>query len=138
MDALLSVPTNIVNLKSRRRRRSSRQRFANGQQLAVLRAVTAADLYTAGHFKSYRAAATGCGSNRAYVRAVITLRAAENSRLLDLALRGVVSLLKAAAEAEGVAKLVRAYRNASAADRVEFARVVGPTTLFDTALVPAL
>ena len=59
-------------------------------------------------------------------------------RLRERVLTGKVSLLTAAQSATGAAKLVAAWRTASAADRVTLARTVGPTILFDGVLVPAL
>jgi hypothetical protein len=83
-------------------------------------------------------AALSCGSCVSYVRAAVSLLASENTTMLEQALRGQMPLLAAAAQMKRIAKLVNAYRAASAADRVAFARTIGPTTLFDGTLVPAL
>jgi hypothetical protein len=83
-------------------------------------------------------AATACGSNAVYVAAAVVLLEAENSTLLDQVLTGQVPLLAAVEEIKRLAELVAAYRKASAADRVQFARTIGPSTLFDNSLVPAL
>jgi hypothetical protein len=118
--------------------RSARRHFRHRQRAAVIRACTAARLYLIGEFPSLEAAAVGCGSNIQYVRAAVVLLEAENATLFQQVLRGDISLLAAARQARQVGKLVAAYRKASAADRVAFAKAIGPTTLFDTALVPAI
>ena len=40
-------------------------------------------------------------------------------------------------QARQLGELVAAYRSATASDRIAFAKVVGPDTIFDTVLVPA-
>jgi len=84
------------------------------------------------------AAAERCGSNPAYVSAAIAILRSENKELLVDVVKGRVPLLEAARETQRLSVLVSAYREASASDRVNFAKAVGPTVLFDTALVPAL
>jgi pyrroline-5-carboxylate reductase len=123
---------------ARRRYRSARRHFRDRQCAAALRAFTAAELHLSGKVKSLDAAAASCGSNPAYVRGAITILHAEDAQLRERVLTGEVSLLIAARSASGAAKLVAAWRTASAADRVTLARTVGPTILFDSALVPAL
>jgi hypothetical protein len=83
-------------------------------------------------------AALCCGSNVAYVRAAIALLKSENTTLLEHALCGQAPLVSTAKQVKQVAALVEAYRTATAADRVAFAKTIGPTTLFDSALVPAI
>ena len=102
-----------VNNGSRRphRRRSSRRHFRNGQQAAVIRAVTAAKLYLGGAVPTLAAAATACGSNVHYVGAAVILLKSENSTLLSRARCGAVPLLAAAREAKRVARLISAYPN---------------------------
>jgi hypothetical protein len=58
--------------------------------------------------------------------------------MLERVTRGQVPLPVAAKQVKQVADLVSAYRLASSAARVAFARTIGPTTLFDSALVPAI
>jgi hypothetical protein len=53
-------------------------------------------------------------------------------------LAGRVGLLGAARRVKQVTQLIVAYRKATAADRVAFARTIGPTALFDDTLVPAI
>jgi hypothetical protein len=119
-------------------RQSARRHFRNGHRAAALRAVTGARLYIGGSVNSYGAAAEACGSNPVYVRAAVTLCQSESSGLLNQVLKGSIPLLGAAAKARQLARLVDAYRAASTEDRVQFARVVGPTSLFDNTLVPSL
>jgi hypothetical protein len=85
------------------------------------------------------AAAERTGSSWAYVEAALVILAAENTSLVADVVNGRVPLLAAARKVQRLGELVAAYRKATAADRVAFARAVGPTVLFDTSLVvPAL
>jgi len=124
--------------RSHRRYRSTRRHFRDRERAATRRAITAAGLYRAGSIPSLSKAATACGSNAAYVAAAILLIASENTTVLNRVLAGHVPLLAAAREIKRLAELVAAYRKASAADRVQFARAIGPSALFDNSLVPAL
>jgi len=94
---------------------------------AVLKAVTAARLLAAGMVPTVNVAAASCGSNPLYVRAAVTLLKAENPDLLDQALHGRVSLLRAAQQVKRVAALVDAYRRATERDLIQAAKVVGST-----------
>jgi hypothetical protein len=110
----------------------------DGQCAAAVRAVNGARGFLDHRFSNLATAALCCGSCASYIRAAIVLLKSENAVMLERALRGEIPLLAAAAQTQRIAKLVNAYRAASAADRVAFARTVGPTTLFDSTLVPAL
>jgi hypothetical protein len=124
--------------RKHRHPRSPRRHFRHGQRAAAVRAITAARLYLSGFANSFANAADQCGSSVVYVRAAVTLLRAENASLLNAVLGGKVPLLAAAREMQRLADLVAAYRTASASDRVAFAHAVGPTTLFENALVPAM
>ena len=126
------------NVKRKRPRRPHRRHFRGRERVAVKRAMTAARLYLNGTFKTLIEAATSCGSNIHYVRAAVTLIQAENTLLMTRVLAGHASLLKAAHDARGLAGLVKAYRVTTDDDHVAFARVIGPTTLFDNAVAPAI
>jgi hypothetical protein len=67
-----------------------------------------------------------------------TILASENQSVLVAVLKGRMPLLAAAKGVRQLGSLVSSFRAASAADRVQFARTIGPTVLFDTSLVPAL
>jgi hypothetical protein len=121
-----------------RRHRSSKRHFRHGRRAAVLRAVTAGELVLNRIAPSIAAAAERCGSCPPYVQAAIVLLQSEKKSLLGDVIKGRVPLLAAAREVERLAKLVTAFRQGTAADRVAFAKIVGPTVLFDTSLVPAL
>jgi len=110
----------------------------NGRRNAAVRAFTGAQIIRSGIAPSVEAAAERTGSTRSYVQAALAILAAENTSLIADVINGRVPLLAAAREVQRLGALVSAYRQASAADRVAFARVVGPTVLFDTSLVPAL
>jgi hypothetical protein len=132
----VSSPGN--KLKPKKRYRARYRRLRDGHRLAALRAVTAAHGYLNGQFSSLATAALYCGSCRAYVRAATVLLRAENLVMVEQVSRGQMPLLAAARQLKQIANLVNAYRTAGAADRVAFAKTIGPTTLFDSALVPAL
>jgi hypothetical protein len=104
--------------------------LSSGERAAALRAVTAARLYASGGVSLARAAEC-CGSNVLYLRAAIVLLKTENAALLDRVLRGRESLTAAANRAQHVADLMSAYRGASDADRVTFARTAGMDALLN-------
>ena len=80
----------------------------------------------------------GCGSNVAYIRAALILIETNNTALIRRVEVGDVPLMKAAQAAHDVAGLVKAYRTANAEDHVAFAKIVGPATIFDNMIVPAI
>jgi hypothetical protein len=123
---------------TRRKRQSPRRQFKNGRRNAAVRAFTGAQLVRGKIAPTVAAAAERCGSTPAYVQAALAILAAENTSLVADVVNGRVPLLATAREVKRLGELVAAYRKASAADRVAFARAVGPTVLFDTSLVPAL
>ena len=137
-DNITGIKTTIISRRPRRRYRSARRHFRGRRCAAALRAFTAAELHLTGKVKSLVEAAAACGSNPSYVAGAITILHAEDAQLRERVLTGKVSLMTAARSATGTAKLVAAWRTASAADRVALARTVGPSTLFDHALAPAL
>ena len=124
--------------QQRRRHRSSRRYFDHGQRLAALRALTAASLRLNGAFSSQAQAAAACGSGVVYVRAAVAILRSEDASVRDEVLTGQLPLLAAAALVEKRAAIVAAYRQATAADRIAFAKAIGPTVLFDNDLVPAM
>jgi len=79
-----------------------------------------------------------CGSCPQYVEAALVLTNSGDAELLRDVLSGHIGLLEAARRVKPVARLIAAYREATVADRVAFARAIGPTVLFDDALVPAI
>ena len=111
--------------------RSPRRQFRNGQRAAVLRAITAAKLYSTGAITSLAKAAQACGSNVNYVEAATVLLKAENEALLRLVLAGHEPLLESAQQAQRTADLISAYRSANYADRVAFIRTCGTDAIFD-------
>jgi len=118
-------------------RQSARAHFRHGQRMAAVRALTAAHLYLDSPW-SLQKAAESCGSNVAYVRAAIALVRSENQTLINTVIRGFVPILTAAKQVQQLGQLIAAYRSATVPDRIAFAKVVGPTTLFDTMLAPAV
>jgi hypothetical protein len=131
---IASFPKN----KSKRFRQSRYRRQRAGVCAAAARAITAAGLYLDGHVLTLDDAALSCGSCVNYIQAAIVLIKSENAAVFERVWCGQMSLQAAAAQLWQVASLVDAYRKAGAADRVAFAKTIGPTTLFDTALVPAI
>jgi hypothetical protein len=104
--------------------------------MAAKRAFTAARMHRSSN-TSLQEAAESCGSNIAYVAAAVRLLKSEDQSLVSAVIRGFVPLLAAAKQARQLGELVAAYRSATASDRIAFAKVVGPDTIFDTVLVPA-
>ena len=96
----------------------------------MVRAFTAARLYVNNAVPTL-AAAEGCGSNTAYVQAALILLRADNTSLAHDVLRGRVSILQAAQEAQRLVNLITAYREAKDPDRVAFARTCGAEAIFN-------
>jgi hypothetical protein len=139
MDARLQVPIHASSFRNKTKKRRSRYRRTRaGRCAAAVRGVTGARLYLDHKVPSLAAAALCCGSCRTYVQAALILLRSENATMLERVLRGHLPLQVAAKQMKQVADLVAAYRTADAADRVAFAKTIGPTTLFDSALVPAI
>jgi hypothetical protein len=127
----------VVSTGHRRCRQPRGRRFRHGHRAAALRAFSAAQLFLRRDVPTLGLAAAACGANPSYVRALVALVKAENETVLNEVLTGRVPVLAAARQVPRLAELVAAYRQASARDRVSFARAIGPTALFDDALVPA-
>jgi hypothetical protein len=121
-----------------RHRRQSLPRFRDGYCTAAVRAFTAAGLIIDKKAPTLRAAALRCGTTVTYTGAAVTVLLSENTSLMAKVVRGKIPMMAAARETKRLAKLVAAYRAGTAADRVAFAKTIGPTVLFDTSLVPAL
>jgi hypothetical protein len=83
------------------------------------------------------AAAMTRSTVRYVVAAAIVLQAEDPALLADVT-AGRISLLAAARIARGRAELISAYRRATAADRSALARAVGPASVWDDVLAPAL
>jgi hypothetical protein len=138
MDTHVRTPIHVNSFRYKKKYRSHRRRMRQDQCAAVLRALTGAQLRLDGKTSSLTDAALRCGSCRQYVQAALILLQSENTTVLDRVLRGAMPLSEAAKQMKQVASLVHAYRTAGAADRVAFAKTIGPTTLFDGAVALAL
>ena len=138
LSSIVDLPVKLNGNGRRHRYRSSRRHFRNQQRAAVIRGVTGAKLYLDGTLPTLATAATACGSNAHYVSAAVTLLKSENSTLLSRALCGAMPLLAAASEAKRVARLISAYREASADDLAGFARAVGPADVWDRVINPVI
>jgi hypothetical protein len=99
----------------------------------ALQAVTAARMCASGQAENVMVAAACTGSTPAHVRAAVILLKSEDEPLLDYALRGEISLLKAAKQARRVADLVNAYRSASRDDLITATRILGSIVVPDAA-----
>ncbi len=77
-------------------------------------------------------------SSTAYVVAATTVLRAGNQRLIDQVLHGHIPLLEAAKLVRKRVKLVQAYRDADAADRIALGKTVGVDRVFDEAIAPSL
>jgi hypothetical protein len=82
--------------------------------------------------------AEACGSNVRYVQAALVLIKSENADLLSRVLKGHAPLLATAAQAQRVANLVSAYRQAQPDDLVELGRTVGAEAVFGNVIEPAI
>src|SRR5262245_48800348 len=107
--------------------RQSGPRFRDGYRAAAVRALTAAGLVVDGKTPSLKTAALRCGSSPPYVAAAITVLRSENHSLITKVAKGDVPLLAAAHETKRLSALVNAFRQAGVADRVAFAKTIGPT-----------
>ena len=106
-------------------RRAARRAYS-GAQLVLKQGMSVAD------------AVEWTGSNANYIRAMITIIQSKDEVLLRAVLRGEVPVLVAAAQVEGLAKLLKAYAAATAANKVAFGHTVGTESLFDAVIAPAL
>ena len=107
----------------------------NGFRRAARRAYSAAQLVLK-QGMSVADAVEWTGSNANYVRAMITIIQSKDKVLLRAVLRGEVPVLVAAAQVEGLVRLLTAFAAASAETKVAFGETVGVETLFDTAIAP--
>ena len=83
-------------------------------------------------------AAAATGTTRDGVRdALILLQNGDETLAADV-LQGRESLSRAADKVRGRVKLVEAFKSATPDDRIAFARVIGPTELFEAAVAPAI
>lgn len=83
-------------------------------------------------------AAAATGTTRDAVRdALIILQNGDENLAADV-LQGFEPLSRAADKVRGRVKLVEAFKSATPDDRIAFARVIGPTELFEAAIEPAL
>jgi|SRR6516164_2081673 hypothetical protein len=112
-------------------------RFRGGCRLAAMRALSGARLVSEQDM-SPAEAADWTGSNHNYIAAMLTIIASNDSVLLTSVLEGKVPVLVAAAQVEGLAKLLKAYAAATAANKVAFGHTVGTESLFDAVIAPAL
>jgi hypothetical protein len=110
----------------------------NGQCVAALRALNAAEGYLTGRFPTLQAAAICCGSCVAYVRAAITILKADDAKLVRRVLRGDEPLLRASAAVTNAVILAETFHKASVAERELFGRWAGPAEVFDSVVTPAL
>jgi len=133
-----TAPDSVKTQSHKRRHRSPKRLYRGCQRAAAIRALTAARLYLTDAVKTMEQAAVACGSNRAYVAAMVILVHAENTTLIARVLSGCIGIVEAAQDAKRVAGLVHAYRQAYAADHLAFAKAIGPETLFDHVVVPAV
>jgi hypothetical protein len=104
----------------------------------VLRAFTAAQLYRDGKIPTMALAAQCCGSGVVYVRSAVVVLQSEDRSIRERVLRGWVSLHAAAALMAKRAAIIAAYRAGAGADRIAAMKTIGPTTVFDNDLVPAM
>jgi len=83
-------------------------------------------------------AAVATGVTRAAVKAAQIIVESGDELLAADVLQGWETLSRAADMVRGRVKLVEAFKSATPDDRIAFARVIGPTELFEAAIEPAL
>jgi hypothetical protein len=83
-------------------------------------------------------AAAATGVTRAAVKAAQIILESGDENLAADVLQGWEPLSGAADKVRGRAKLIEAFKGATPDDRIAFARVIGPTELFEAAIEPAL
>jgi len=120
------------NGKSHRHRR-----FRNGYRLAAMRASSGALLVLEDGLDPI-AAADWVGSNPAYIRAMLAVIESRDEALLDAVMTGRVPVLTAATQIKGLAKLLKAYGAATAANKAAFGRAAGVDNVFDDVIAPAI
>jgi hypothetical protein len=106
----------------------------------TVQAFTAARLLQEGLFgvRTITQASIACGVSPRYVAAALTILQTRDEVLADAVLTGREPLLSTAANMRNCATLVTALENATADEIITFSRVVNPTALFDSVIVPAL
>jgi hypothetical protein len=126
--------------RSARFRQSPHRQFKGGQRAALIRAWTAARLRDGERIRppTLAEAAVMCGSSVPYISAIELVMQHGDPRLTDQILRGKIPLMVAANLLRKRTNIVKSFRKASAADRIDAARVIGPEQIFDEMLVPAL
>lgn len=83
-------------------------------------------------------AAIATGTTRNAVHAALIILQNGDENLAANVLQGRESLSRAADKVRGRVKLVEAFKSATPDDRIAFARVIGPTELFEAAIAPAI
>lgn len=83
-------------------------------------------------------AAAATGVTRAAVKAAQIILESGDENLAADVLQGWESLSRAANKIRRRVKLIEAFKSATPDDRIAFARVIGPTELFEAAIEPAL
>jgi hypothetical protein len=121
-------------------RRIRQPRHHKRRHAAALRAFTGAKLLLdiAVVPRSRCEAAQLVASTPRYIEAAITLIRAQDRYLIERVLAGDLSLLTAATHVRKRAKLLSAYREASAGDRAAASAAIGIDQVFDEMIVPSL
>jgi hypothetical protein len=130
-----NATANKSNNGGTKKYRSRRQLFRDGQCVAALHALLAAQAYAAGWFETLKGAAVSAGSNVHYCRAALTLLKSGDETLISHVCRGNVSILSAAAQVEPQVKLIEAYWKASSENLKAFRIATGATADLTTHLI---
>lgn len=125
---------------SARKYRPRGRRVRDGEQAAVVRALTAAKLHLGIPIPppTLAEAAKMTGSSIGYIQAAITILKAEDANLVTHVTRGSDPLVPAAARVKKRVKVITAIRGASPEDLVAAAKTIGLDAVFDRMLAPAL
>src|SRR5262249_54954448 len=122
MDIMASRPTvKVVSHQNDNGKRANpRRHFRNGVCAAAVRAFSAGRFYLKGEFKTLAEAAVACGTCVVYIEAAIVLIKYGDQHLINQVLYGRRTILRAAALAKPVVRLVETYKNASSVNQTVF------------------
>ncbi len=83
-------------------------------------------------------AAAVAGCSRSLIDAARVILESQDQALLRVVLSGQITLIPAAATVRRRVRLIESFKAASPDDLVELGRAIGPATLFDSLVAPAL
>jgi hypothetical protein len=120
-------------------RHHAREHMRGGRRCAVMRSITAAELYLApGNAFDLAECALRCGTGVRYVRAAIALLKHGDAGLLNAVIHGQVGILVAAKPIKAEMRLVAAFQAAPPRARAAAGARIGVGLVWDGMVVPAI